>query len=124
MSRILRATALGGMLLVVACGGKGQTVRPEPDRDEDYELEVSNENFYPVTIYAYRDGYRRRIGDVDANDTKTFLFNWSGTSLRFQIRFLAVGCIFSDRLPVTRGDDLQLIVEASDHNRASRTLCG
>jgi hypothetical protein len=112
------------MFLVVACGGKGQAVRPEPDRDEDYELEVSNENFYPVTIYAYRDGYRRRIGDVGANDTKTFLFNWSGGDLRFQIRFLAVGCIFSDRLAVTRGDDLQLIVEASDHNRASRALCG
>jgi hypothetical protein len=112
------------MLLVVACGGKGHTVRPEPDRDEDYELEVRNDNFYPATIYAYRDGYRRRIGEVAANETKTFLFHWSGTDLRFQIRFLAVGCIFSERLPVTRGDDLQLIVEASDHHRASRALCG
>ncbi len=116
--------AIAGLILLAACGGKGRSIRPNSFDGQDYRLEVRNQNFYSATIYAYRDGYRRRLGDVDANRTRAFTFAWPFHEVRFQIDFLAAGCIFSEVLPLVHGDRLTVRIEPSDHRRASRSLCG
>ena len=124
MSRMIGAAAVAGLGFLAACGGRSQAIRPAPTADTEFQVEIRNQNFYSATIYAYRDGYRRRIGNVDANRTRSYAFTWPFPDVRFQIDFLAGGCIFSDLLPIVPGDRLSVIIEPSDHNRASRALCG
>ncbi len=124
MTPAINQAVIAGLILLAACGSRGRSVRPNSFDGQDYLVEVRNQNFYSATIYAYRDGYRRRLGDVDANRTRAFTFAWPFPEVRFQIDFLAGGCIFSEVLPLVSGDRLTVMIEPSDHRRASRSLCG
>ncbi len=124
MTLAINHAAIAGLILLAACASRGQSIRPNSFDGQDYHVEVSNQNFYSATIYAYRDGYRRRLGDVGANRTSAFTFAWPFPEVRFQIDFLAGGCIFSEVLQLVHGDRLTVMIEPSDHRRASRSLCG
>ncbi len=124
MTLSINHAAIAGLMLLAACGSRGQSIRPDSFDGQDYQVEVNNQNFYSATIYAYRDGYRRRLGDVGANRTRAFTFAWPFPEVRFQIDFLAGGCIFSEVIPLVRGDRLSVWIQPADHRRASRSLCG
>lgn len=86
-------------------------------------MEVRNDNHSSITVYAYRSGFRDRIGFVAAANTQTFTFKWPTDELRFLIRFLAQGCLLTESLPVDAGDDLLLIVRVIDDHQASQARC-
>lgn len=111
-----------------ACaGGSGAgapTSRVPPvDEKEEISVEVQNQNFYQVTVYAYRGGSRTRLGVVESQGTRSFEFMWITGDLRFLVDFLASGCILTERLSVDRGDDLLLILEPQDYREASQAVC-
>ena len=108
-----------------ACGGRsgsGAPVRPADEREE-ISVEVQNQNFYGVTVYAYRAGSRTRLGVVEAQGTRSFNFVWITGDLRFLVDFLAGGCILTQPMAVDRGDDVLLVVEPQDYRRASQAVC-
>ena len=111
-----------------ACAGGSGTgtptsrIRPADDKEE-ISVEVRNQNFYDATVYAYRLGSRIRLGVVESHSTRSFEFAWTIVDLRFLVDFLANGCILTEQLQVSRGDDLLLILEAQDYRKASQALC-
>ena len=109
--------------VLAACGGPGPTSRTAPDDQPDYRIEIRNQNFYSVNVYLYRDGFRHRLGTVDGITTRTFTFDWSDPDVRILLDFIGSGCVRTEAMEVVQGDDLLLIVQAGDHQRASRSLC-
>ena len=116
------------MFAAFACAGGGGTgaptsgVRPVDEREE-ISVEVQNQNFYGVTVYAYRAGSRTRLGVVESQSTRSFDFVWITGDLRFLVDFLANGCVLTQPLAVDQGDDLLLILEPQDYRKASQALC-
>ena len=86
-------------------------------------VEVQNQNHNSATVYAYREGFRDRLGVVEAADTKTFAFRWPTYYVRFLINFLGQGCVITESLSVDPGDDLLLVIRVIDDEGADRSLC-
>ncbi len=107
-----------------ACaGGSGRSsIRPADER-RDVSVEIRNENFYEATVYTYRAGSRTRLGVVESHSTRSFEFRWITGDLRFLIDFFANGCLLTPSMPVDRGDDLLLILQAQDYRKSSQALC-
>ena len=124
MSRLFSVAVVGGTVLAAACSGNAQDIRQSPLGKQTYSVEVTNQNFYTVTVYAYRQGYRKRLGTVESIRTRSYSFTWPYTDIRFQVDFLAVGCMIGQSLSVVEGDQFLLIIEPSDHRRASQSFCG
>ena len=118
---------LSATLAVIAfgCGGRPATL-PGPSGLEaaSLKVEVENQNFYDITVYAYNQGYHRRLGQVTGHTTKFFTFKWSQTDLRMLIDFVGAGQILSESMPVTPGldDNLYLIVQPHDHLSSARII--
>ena len=110
-------------VVLAACGGQQATLRPGPDDQPDYRIEIRNQNFYGVNVYLHRDGFRDRLGTVDGLTTRTFTFNWLYPDVRILLDFVGSGCVQTESMSVVQGDDLLLIVQAGDHLKASRSLC-
>ncbi|MCZ6917998.1 MAG: hypothetical protein O7I93_14575 [Gemmatimonadetes bacterium] len=121
----LRSIVMTSLLIVpTACATGGTATREEPvERRHDYTLEVRNQNFNAVTVYLYRRGARTRLGMVDGKTTRTYMFDFGATEVRILMSFLAGGCILTEEMGLVEGDDLLLIVQASDDRRASRERC-
>ncbi len=105
-----------------AGGSGGSSIRPADER-RGISVEVRNENFYEATVYTYRAGSRTRLGVVESNSTRSFEFRWITGDLRFLIDFFANGCLLTPSMPVDRGDDLLLILQAQDYRKSSQALC-
>ena len=123
MSRLLSVAVVGGAVLAAACAGNAQEIRESPLADQTYSVEIENQNFYSATVYAYRQGYRKRLGTIESNRTRSYSFRWPFLDIRFQVDFLAAGCMIGPSLSVVEGDQFQLIIEPSDDRRASRSRC-
>jgi hypothetical protein len=111
-----------------ACAGGGgtgastSTIRSANARPE-ISVEVENQNFYEATVYAYRSGYRTRLGVVQSQSTRSFEFGWLMGELRFLVDFLANGCILTEPMFVDRDDDLMLVLEPQDYRKALQQVC-
>jgi hypothetical protein len=86
-------------------------------------VEVQNQNHNSATVYAYREGFRDRLGRVEAAHTETFEFRWPTYDVRFLINFLAQGCVLTERLAVDPGDELLLVIRVIDDDAASQDRC-
>jgi hypothetical protein len=124
MARFISPSTLGCVILAtVACASSLSEIRRPPAQSQELTVEVRNHNRSAITVYAYRSGFRDRIGFVEAADTQTFTFKWPADDLRFLIRFLAQGCLLTESMPVDAGDDLLLIVRVIDNEQASQVRC-
>ncbi len=122
-----RATAPWASCLVIltlaACGSQTQGVQQPQSRRPTLTVEVQNQNHNSVTVYAYREGFRDRLGRVEIAHTKTFEFRWPTYEVRFLVDFLAQGCTITERLAVDPGDELLLIIRVVDDDDARQDLC-
>ncbi len=126
----LQKITVAAVALMTACS-MGHAGPPTTDprqtalgsRERGLRVEVQNQNFYDVTIYAYRGGSRTRLGTVSTNHTEFFTFDWSLTEVRFLVDFLSAGCLLTASLPVHEDEELLLILQSSDHRRASQRTC-
>ena len=124
MARFITPPTLGCVILATAaCGSNLSEIRPPSPESQELTVEVRNHNHNAITVYAYRGGFRDRIGFVEAANTQTFTFKWPTDDLRFLIDFLAQGCLLTESLPVQAGDDLLLIVRVIDNQEASQAQC-
>ena len=111
------------VLATTACASQGQQAPQPQARDYALTVEVQNQNYNSATVYAYREGFRDRLGVVEATDTKTFAFRWPTYSVRFLINFLGQGCVITESLSVDPGDDLLLVIRVIDDDSANRSRC-
>ena len=124
MARSITPSTLGCLILAIAACGSGLSeTRLPPPGGQELTVEVRNHNYSAITVYAYRTGFRDRIGSVEAVNTQTFTFRWPTNDVRFLIDFLAQGCVLTESLPVDAGDDLLLIVRVIDNQQASQARC-
>ena len=113
------------ILTLAACGSQTQEIQqPQPlSRRPTLTVEVQNQNHNSVTVYAYREGFRDRLGRVEIAHTKTFEFRWPTYDVRFLVDFLAQGCVITESLAVDPGDELLLIIRVIDDDNASQDRC-
>ena len=124
MSARTAGLAPGILMLAAACAGGAMNAQPEAGPTPPLTVEVQNQNFNAITVYAYRGGFRDRLGYVEAVNTQTFEFTWPmNNDVQFLIDFLAQGCIISEPLPVFEGDELLLIVRTVDDQDATADAC-
>jgi hypothetical protein len=76
MSARTAGLAPGILMLAAACAGGGMNPQLESGPPPPLSVEVQNQNFNAITVYAYRGGFRDRLGYVEAATTHTFEFKW------------------------------------------------
>ena len=110
------------MLAATACGSARPDTLP-PRGGYELTVEVRNHNHNAATVYAYRSGFRDRVGFVEAANSETFSFRWPTFDVRFMVDFLAQGCVITESMAVEPGDDLLLVIRVIDSDGASRSNC-
>lgn len=83
------------------------------DSDE-IEILVRNDNFSQVTVYTARSGAFRRLGIVQGKGESTFRTEWHLPDIQLRVKFLAGPDFFTERLPVSPGELLELIIPARE----------
>lgn len=113
--RFAVAAWVAGLALVPACS----KTPPEPvDPMAPAFVEVQNQSFYEMTVYAIRSGMRVRLGQVGGNSTQTFEIPRNLVNPGVPIRFMAdpVGSNrtpYSQEIAVHPGDTLKLRIPPS-----------
>jgi hypothetical protein len=92
------------LVLVLACGGRSPNTKPDPQSGA--MLQVQNQGFTDMVIYAVRSAQRIRLGLATGNSTRSFtipnyLLRGAGP-----LRFLA-DPIGGNRAPVTEEFSVQ-----------------
>lgn len=115
VARIRALLLVAGLVAVAACS----KTPPEPvDPLAPAFVEVQNQSFYEMTVYAIRSGMRIRLGQVPGNSTQTFEIPRNLVNPGVPIRFMAdpVGSNrtpYSQEIGVHPGDTLKLRIPPS-----------
>lgn len=113
------------LVLVVAsavaagCGGAARSEGGDPfdgpaAESSEIEIFVRNDNFSQVTIYTARGSSFRRLGIVPGKGEATFATEWYLPDIQLRVKFLAGPDYFTERLPVSPGELLELIVPSRE----------
>jgi len=115
----MRSFLLPALLTLAAAlpGCSKPPVTPVSPEEPTY-LEVQNQSFYDMTVYAIRSGSRIRLGTVTGNTTHVFTIPKSlvnpGMPLRFQADPIGGGgAPFSQEIVINPGDTLVLRIPQS-----------
>ena len=96
-----------------ACATHGSGFLP-PGHDlasaGEIEIVVRNGNFNQVTVYTVRSGAQRRLGIVGGKVEATFRTSWDYPDLQLRVKFLAGPDYFTETLPVSPGETLELFI--------------
>lgn len=83
---LLLATGVMGAALGGCASG------PQPESGPPVVIEIQNNNFQDATVYAIREGERRRLGVVVGKTDESFGIPWRPNfTLRLEVRFLGGG---------------------------------
>ncbi len=109
--------ALGAV--AAGCGGAARSEGGDPfdgpaDESSEIEIFVRNDNFSQVTIYTARGSSFRRLGIVPGKGEATFATEWYLPDIQLRVKFLAGPDYFTERLPVSPGELLELIVPSRE----------
>ena len=116
MNSFIRSSRLLALTVLLGCGGRAAQTGPVPENTAT--LQVENQGFSDMVIYALREGQRTRLGLVTGNSTQSltipsYFFPGSGP-----IRFLAdpIGGVrepVSEEIVVEPGDTVTLTIPPS-----------
>jgi hypothetical protein len=98
MPSFIRASHLFLLVILTACAGRSPDTAPDPDSPA--MLQVENQGFTDMVIYAVSSGQRIRLGLATGNSTKTFTIPRYLAGGVGPIRFLA-DPIGGNRTPVS-----------------------
>lgn len=115
MRPVLVIAVLAGPLALGACS---KSPAPPVDPMAPAYVEVQNQSFYDMTIYAHRSGMRVRLGTVSGHTTATFELPRNMVNPGVPIRFQAdpIGRTvtpFSQEIGVHPGDTVVLRIPPS-----------
>lgn len=105
--------------VAVGCGGAARSEGGDPfdgpaAESSEIEIFVRNDNFSQVTIYTARGSSFRRLGIVPGKGEATFATEWYLPDIQLRVKFLAGPDYFTERLPVSPGELLELIVPSRE----------
>jgi hypothetical protein len=115
MRAAFAALFVSGLAVLSSCS---KTPAPPVDPMSPAYVEVQNQSFYDMTIYAHRAGMRVRLGQVSGHSTATFelprnLVN-PGVPIRFQADPVGSQVTpFSQEIGVNPGDTVVLRIPPS-----------
>lgn len=98
---------------VAGCGAgrsAGSPLDGPAAESEEIEILVRNDNFSQVTVYTARGSSYRRLGIVPGKGEATFATEWYLPDIQLRVKFLAGPDFLTERLPVSPGELLELIV--------------
>lgn len=81
-------------------------------QDDEIEILVRNDNFNQVTVYTARGRAFRRLGVVAGKGEATFSTEWYLPDIQLRVKFLAGPDFYTEVLPVSPGELLELIIPA------------
>jgi hypothetical protein len=116
MNFFIRSSQLLALAVLLGCGGRSAESGPAPENTAT--LQVENQGFTDMVIYALRDGQRTRLGLVTGNSTQSLTIPSYVLLGSGPIRFLAdpVGGTrgpVSEEMPVQPGDVVTLTIPPS-----------
>lgn len=104
-------------LMVTALLVGGCVLRSGPDSfrrspsDDSVRIYVTNLNFMDATLWAVTNGGRDKLGVVTGKRNDLFTLPWRGyTDLRIEFNLLSGPRCMTESLPVSPGDDIELII--------------
>jgi len=110
---VARACMAAALAFLSACATRGSGFLP-PGHDlastAEIEIVVRNGNFNQVTVYTVRSGAQRRLGIVGGKAEATFRTGWDYPDLQLRVKFLAGPDYFTETLPVSPGETLELFI--------------
>ncbi|HET9465391.1 MAG TPA: hypothetical protein VFO71_07675 [Gemmatimonadales bacterium] len=106
MASLIRNSLILTLIFVAACAGRSQDPEPEPS---GAVVQVQNQGFSDMVIYAVSGGQRIRLGLATGNSTRSFTVPRHLVRGAGPVRFLA-DPIGGNRTPVSE----ELIVEPGD----------
>ncbi len=83
---------------------------PGSTLSDEIEIIIDNRNFNQVTVYTARAGASRRLGIVPGKGQATFRVRWFLPTIQLRVKFLAGADFFTESLPVSPGEILELII--------------
>ena len=104
MGSFIRASQVLALIVLGACGGRSAESRPSPEAQA--MLQVENQGFADMVIYAVNGAQRIRLGMATGNSTKSFPLPMYLVRTGGQIRFLA-DPIGGTRTPVSEEISVQ-----------------
>ena len=91
-------------------------------RDQTIRVHVTNLNFMDATLWAVTTGSRTKLGILTGKRQEVYTIPWDfSTDLRIEIDLLASGKCTTEALPVSPGEDIELIINLEMTNSS---LCG
>jgi hypothetical protein len=103
------ASALALVLIIAACGGRRAPTTAFGVGGDAIHLEVRNNNFQDATIYATREGDRRRLGIVTGRTDRTFDLAWApGLLLQVSVSFIGGGACETQEFQMEPGQTFTL----------------
>ena len=89
---------------------------------DSVKILIINRNFSDATIRLFHMGSNgRRLGRVTGASQMEFTLPWSSIDLYLEIRMMAGGTFYTDRLVVDRGDYLELQIPSNISSSNFRT---
>jgi hypothetical protein len=86
MRLLIRSSRILSLVILAACAGRSP--QSSPSADSETLLQVQNQSFSDMVIYALSSTQRIRLGTATGNSTKSFVLPQylvrSGGTLRFQ----------------------------------------
>ncbi len=108
MYRFTLILALGALTAVLGGCASG----PPPESGPPVVVEIQNNNFQDATVYAIREGERRRLGVVVGKTDETFGIPWRPNfTLRLEVRFLGGGACATRIIPMEPGQRYVLALQ-------------
>jgi hypothetical protein len=113
MRSLIRSSRLLALMIFGACGGRTSSTGASPQ--EQAMLQVENQSFSDMVIYAVNGGQRIRLGMATGNSTKSFTLPGYLVRTGAPLRFLAdpIGgsrAPISEEMPVQPGDIVTLTI--------------
>lgn len=106
MASLMRNSLILTLIFVAACAGRSQDPEPEPS---GAVVQVQNQGFSDMVVYAVSGGQRIRLGVATGNSTRSFTIPRHLVRGAGPVRFLA-DPIGGNRTPVSE----ELIVQPGD----------
>jgi hypothetical protein len=98
MRSLIRSARLVTLMVLCGCGGRSAGTNPTPDGQA--MLQVENQSFSDMVIYAVNSGQRIRLGLATGNTTKSFTLPRYLVRTGGPLRFLA-DPIGGNRTPIS-----------------------
>jgi hypothetical protein len=107
MRFVMRSSQLVALVVLAACAGRSSETSANPDSQA--MLQVQNQSFADMVIYAVNGGQRIRLGLATGNSTKSFVVPKYLVRTGSPLRFLA-DPIGGNRTPISE----EMTVEPGD----------